>query len=512
MSLASEATASIGKPDCFFIGGRWVLPSTNAQFEVIEAATERPLFSVSEAKEADMSRAVAAARDAFDDGPWPRLTHAQRAEHLRALATGIRDRQSEFSRMWTQESGVLYGLAEDSTVGVAAFFDYYAGLAAEFPFEQRMEPTPSPVPGGEFGLLVREPVGVVGAIIPWNAPLWLIAYKLAPALLAGCTVVLKASPEAPGAAYLLAEVAESIALPAGVLNVITADREVSEMLVRDVRVDKISFTGSTAAGRKIGAICGERIARFTLELGGKSAAVILDDADISSAAAVLAGTECFLTGQVCASLTRIVVSRSRHDELVDALSSNFSQVVVGDPFDNRVQMGPLAIRRQRDRVEEFIAKGVAEGATLAVGGGRPKHLDRGWFIEPTVFGNVDNSSTLAREEIFGPVLSVIPADDERHAVTIANDSPYGLNASVFTNDVERARAVAGELRSGTVGHNAMRSDFGIAFGGFKQSGVGREGGREGLLAFLETKTVILDEPTARYRAGADSAASSPGGS
>jgi aldehyde dehydrogenase (NAD+) len=508
MSLANETRVHIRKPDCFFIGGEWVSPSTSAKFEVVEAATERPLFSVSEAKEADMSRAVAAARGAFDDGPWPRLTHAQRAEHLRALAAGIRDRQGEFSRMWTRESGVLYGFAEASTVDVAAFFDYYAGLAAEFPFEQRVEPSPSPVPGGEFGLLVREPVGVVGAIIPWNAPLWLIAYKLAPAFLAGCTVVLKASPEAPGAAYLLAEVAESIGLPAGVLNVITADRDVSEMLVRDVRVDKISFTGSTAAGRKIGSICGERIARFTLELGGKSAAVILDDADISSAAAMLAGAECFLTGQVCASLTRIVVSRSRHDELVDALSANFSQVVVGDPFDNRVQMGPLAIRRQRDRVEGFIAKGVAEGATLAAGGGRPKHLDRGWFIEPTVFGNVNNSSTIAREEIFGPVLSVIPADDERHAVAIANDSPYGLNASVFTNDVERARAVAGELRSGTVGHNAMRSDFGIAFGGFKQSGVGREGGREGLLAYLETKTVILDEPTARYRAGDDSAASS----
>src|SRR5258708_1812041 len=283
MSLASEAMAQIRKPDCLFVGGKWVSPSTSAKFEVIEAATELPLFSVSEAKEADMSRAVAAARGAFDDGPWPRLTHAQRAEHLRALAAGIRDRQGEVSRMWTREAGGLYGFAEASTVDGAAVFDYYAGPAAGFPFEQRVEPSPSPVPGGEFGLLVREPVGVVGAIIPWNAPLWLIAYKLAPAFLAGCTVVLKASPEAPGAAYLLAEVAESIGLPAGVLNVTTADRDVSEMLVRDVRVDKISFTGSTAAGRKIGAICGERIARLTLELGAKSATVILDDPAIPSA-------------------------------------------------------------------------------------------------------------------------------------------------------------------------------------------------------------------------------------
>jgi acyl-CoA reductase-like NAD-dependent aldehyde dehydrogenase len=497
--------APIRMPDRFFIGGQWVSPSTSAKFEVIDAATELPLFSVSEAKEADMSRAVAAARTAFDEGPWPRLTHAQRAEYLRAIAAGIRDRLDDVSQIWTRESGVLYALAQATTADIATSFDYYAGLATGFPFEQRVQPTPSPVPGGEFALLVREPVGVVGAIIPWNAPLFLIANKLAPALLAGCTVVLKASPEAPGAAYLLAEIVESIDVPAGVLNVITADRDVSEKLVRDARVDKISFTGSTAAGRKIGSICGERVARFTLELGGKSAAVILDDADISSAAAVLAGAECFLTGQVCSSLTRIVVSRNRHDELVDALSSNFSQVVVGDPFDVHSQMGPLATRRQRYRVEGFIAKGVEEGATLAAGGARPKHLDRGWFIEPTVFANVHNSSTIAREEIFGPVLSVIPADDERHAVTIANDSPYGLNASVFTNDIERARAVAGELRSGTVGHNAVRNDFRIAFGGFKQSGVGREGGREGLLAYLETKTVILDEPTGRYRAGADSA-------
>jgi acyl-CoA reductase-like NAD-dependent aldehyde dehydrogenase len=335
-------------------------------------------------------------------------------------------------------------------------------------------------------------VGVVGAIIPWNAPLSLAVYKLAPAFLAGCTAVLKASPEAPGAAYVLAEVAEAVGLPEGVLNVLTADREVSELLVRDPRVDKIAFTGSTAAGRRIASICGERIARYTLELGGKSAAVILDDADLDAAAAAIAGSECFLSGQVCSSLTRLVVSRSRHDEFVDKLAGVFSQVRVGDPFDPQTQMGPLAMARQRDRVEGLIAKGVDEGAKLVTGGGRPKHLDRGYYIEPTVFSNVDNSSTIAQEEIFGPVLSVIPADNEAQAVTIANDTIYGLNASVFTPDVDRARQVAARLRSGTVGHNAFRTDFGIAFGGFKQSGIGREGGTEGLLPYLETKTVILE--------------------
>jgi aldehyde dehydrogenase (NAD+) len=340
---------------------------------------------------------------------------------------------------------------------------------------------------------------VVGAIIPWNAPLSLAVYKIAPALLAGCTAVLKSSPEAPGAAYILAEIAEAIGLPAGVLNVVTADRGVSELLVRDPRIDKIAFTGSTAAGRRIASICGERIARYTLELGGKSAAVILDDADLMQTATTIAGVECVLSGQVCSSLTRLVVSRSRHDEFVEALAGVFSQVRVGDPFDPLTQMGPLAMRRQRDRVEGLIATGVDEGATLVTGGGRPKHLDQGYYIEPTVFGNVDNSSTIAQEEIFGPVLSVIPADDEKQAVRIANDTIYGLNASVFTNDVDRAREVAGQLRSGTVGHNNFRTDFGMAFGGFKQSGIGREGGREGLLPYLETKAVILEGKPANYR-------------
>jgi aldehyde dehydrogenase (NAD+) len=249
-------------------------------------------------------------------------------------------------------------------------------------------------------------------------------------------------------------------------------------------------------------LCGERIARCTLELGGKSAAVVLDDVDIETVASTISAAECFLSGQVCSSLTRIVVPRHRHDALLDALASSFSAVRVGDPFDPETQMGPLAAERQRDRVEGYIAKGIDEGATLATGGRRPSHLERGWFVEPTVFGNVDNSATIAREEIFGPVLSVIPAEDERDAVRIANDTIYGLNASVFTDDVERAREVAGQLRSGTVGHNAFRTDFGVAFGGFKQSGLGREGGTEGLLPFLETKTIILEGRSGTYRTSA----------
>jgi aldehyde dehydrogenase (NAD+) len=494
MTPTNETVVPLGHLDRFFIGGAWVSPSSDAMIDVIDSGTEELFFRVAEAKAADMTRAVDAAREAFDDGPWPRMSHAERAGYLRALGAGLQERAGDVGQIWPRESGVVHAFAEPSAVAWANAFNFYAGLAETFPFEEQATPE-----AGEFGLIVREPVGVVGAIIPWNAPLIMIAYKVAPALIAGCTVILKCSPEAPGEGYVLAEVARAIGLPDGVLNVVTADREVSELLVRDPRVDKITFTGSTAAGRRIGSICGERIARCTLELGGKSAAVILDDMDLATAAGTLTAFECFLSGQVCSSLTRIVVTRSRHDELVDALAQSFSQVHVGDPFDPQTQMGPLAVRRQRERVEGYIAKGVAEGATLASGGGRPKHLDRGWFIEPTVFGNVDNASTIAQEEIFGPVLSVIPADDEQHAIKIANDSIYGLNASVFTNDVDRARDVARQLRSGTVGHNAFRTDFTMAFGGFKQSGIGREGGTEGLLPFLETKSVILEGRPAGYR-------------
>jgi betaine-aldehyde dehydrogenase len=267
-------------------------------------------------------------------------------------------------------------------------------------------------------------------------------------------------------------------------------------LVRNPGVDKIAFTGSTSAGRKIAAACGERIARCTLELGGKSPAVVLDDYDIEAAAQTVASGCGYLTGQVCHSLTRVIVSRRRHDGMVDALSEAVNAMRIGDPFDSASDVGPLATARQRAQVERYIAIGRREGARLAAGGGRPTHLARGFYVEPTVFGNVENHSTIGREEIFGPVLCVIPADNEQHAIELANDTIYGLNASVFTNDAARAYAVARQLRSGTVGQNASRTDFFIGFGGFKQSGLGREGGIEGLTSFLESKTVVFDSPAA----------------
>lgn len=495
MSVIERPSVNLRHTDKLFIDGQWVTPSTDSMIAVIDSATEATAFTVAEAAEVDMQRAVSAARSAFDSGPWPRLSHGERAVYLRAIAAGLRERSDDIGALWPREAGVLHSVARQIGAGAAGRFEFYAALADSFAFEEEKTPTA----GGEFGLLVREPVGVVGAIVPWNAPLGLMSSKLAPALLAGCTAVLKLSPEAPGEGYVLAEIAEEVGLPPGVLNVVTADREVSELLVRNPGVDKISFTGSVAAGRRIASICGERIARCTLELGGKSAAVILDDIDLGRVAAALAPAACSISGQVCSSLTRIVVSRHRHDELVDLLASQLSSIRIGDPFDPDSQMGPLASQAQFDRVLSYVSRGADEGATLATGGRRPPELDRGFYVEPTVFGNVDNGSTIAREEIFGPVLSVIPVSDELEAVAVANDTIYGLNASVFTDDVDRARAVAAELRSGTVGHNAFRTDVGIAFGGFKQSGIGREGGREGLYPYLETKTVILDGRPVGYR-------------
>ena len=488
MSTLANSAVPFGHHNQLFIGGQWVKPSTDSRFDVIAPATEELYVSVAEAQEADMKGAVAAAREAFDRGPWPSMSHSERAGYLRAIASGLNERADDVAKTWPNEMGILHSIAQSFADSMGGVYEYYASLADTFSFEERHHPHA----GGEIGLLVREPVGVVALIVPWNAPINLIANKLAPALLAGCTVIIKASPEAPSSAYIMAEIAEAAGVPPGVINVITAEREVSELLVRHPGVDKISFTGSTAAGRKIASICGDRIARYTLELGGKSAAVIFDDYDVGTAADSLVGPACLMSGQVCSSLTRIIVTRNRHDDLVDALSARFGAIAIGDPFDPATEIGPIAMRRQRDRMEKLMEIGVSEGAKLAVGGKRPSHLNRGFFIEPTVFGNVDNNSTLAREELFGPVISVIAADSETHAVELANDTIYGLNNSVFTNDPDRAYRAARELRSGTVGHNNFRTDFSIAFGGFKQSGVGREGGIEGLHPYLEVKTVILE--------------------
>jgi acyl-CoA reductase-like NAD-dependent aldehyde dehydrogenase len=492
--VAVGREAPIRFPSKFFINGSWVMPSSNAYFDVIFPATEEVFVRVVAAQKADVSLAVAAAREAFDRGPWPRLSHCERAAFLRRISQKIAERAGDAAQIWPNEMGILHSVAKAYSPGVADVYDYYAALAETFEFEEQHKSV-----AANCGLLVREPVGVVGAIIPWNGPMSLIAFKSAPALLAGCTIVIKASPEAPGHALMMGEIAQEIGVPAGVVNVLTADREASEALVVHAGVDKIAFTGSTVAGRRIASLMGARIGRCTLELGGKSAAIVLDDYDVETAARELSTNACAFTGQVCAALSRIIVPKHKHDDFVDAIADNFKKVQVGDPFDPASQMGPLAMRRQRDRVEGYIASGRDAGYRIAAGGGRPSHLDRGFFIEPTVFANVDNSAVFAQEEIFGPIVPVIAAHDDEHAVQIANDSVYGLNGAIFTSDVDRAYALARQIRTGTVGHNGFKLDFGIAFGGVKQSGVGREGGVEGLRAYLESKTLLLDNLPSHLR-------------
>ena len=487
MAVGDCGFAAIKHPDCLYIDGAWVTPSTTRKLEVINPATEDTVCHVAEAMEPDVERAVAAARRAFDSGPWPLMSHEERAGLMRAVAERVRARAPDYAQAWTQEVGTLFHVAQHAAEMAAGQFDAYADLARTFRFEEAHNSTR----GAAAAFLVHEPVGVVAAIIPWNAPLQLLAIKVAPAMLAGCTIVIKASPEAPLDAYIFAEICEEVGLPSGVINMLVADRQVSEQLVRNRLIDKVSFTGSTAAGSKIASICGERVARVTLELGGKSAAVVLDDYGIEEAASALAQATPMLSGQVCAALTRIIVPRHRHDDLVDALSTAFRSIRIGEPYDGDAQLGPLAMKRQLERVEGFVANGVEDGARLVTGGRRPTEFNRGYYFEPTVFANVDNRSTIARDEIFGPVVSVIPASSEEDAIRLADDSDYGLNACVFTNDAACAYDVARRLRSGTVSHNKFMVDTGISFGGFKRSGIGREGGTVGLLPYLESKTILL---------------------
>jgi betaine-aldehyde dehydrogenase len=474
--------------DKLYIGGAWVTPSSDGKIEVVSPVTEEVIFKVAEAREPDMDRAVAAARAAFDKGPWPRLTHAERAEWMLKFGAALKARNDELGHIWTSQIGALHALTRNAGKGAAAHFDRYAALADTFEWE---EPHTA-ADGHGRAMIVREAVGVVAAVVPWNSPLALACGKLAPGMLAGCTFVVKASPETPLDAYVMAEVAEAIGLPAGVLNVVAAHRPASEHLIRNPGVDKVAFTGSSAAGKRIASILGERMARYTMELGGKSAAIVLDDYSVDEAVQSLTGSLCRLSGQVCAALTRVIVPRERHDEFAEGFVEAMKKINPGDPYDPASMLGPLAMERQLERVQGYIAKGQEEGATLAVGGGRPAALNRGYYFEPTLFSNVDNRMVIAQEEIFGPVISLIPCDGEEDAIRIANDSVYGLNGAVLTHDNQRAYDVARQIRAGNVSQGRMRVDFSIAFGGFKQSGVGREGGRDGLLPYLEPKTLMLD--------------------
>ena len=477
--------ANLSHPEHLFIGGTWTSPAQDTRIDLISPATEERLGCVAAATTADVDRAVAIARDAFDHGPWPRLSGSERAAKLRRIGDTMVARSEDFARAWSQQVGMPYAHSAAVAGNFRGYFDYYAQLA-----EQGFEEARTPAAGGAC-VVVREPVGVVAAVVPWNAPLATMLLKVAPALAAGCTIIAKPSPETPLEALILAECIAEAGLPEGVFSVLTADREVSDYLIRQKEVDKVSFTGSTVAGLHIASICGSRMARCTTELGGKSAAIILDDAKIETIVAGIMPNLIGITGQQCAAFSRILVPARRRDEITEALAAAFQQVRVGDPFDVETQMGPVVSRRQLDRVCGYIARGSSDGARIVTGGGRPAHLPKGWYVEPTLFTEVTNDMVIAREEIFGPVGTIITYDDEEQGVAIANDSDYGLSGGVFTEDTERAYAVARRIRTGNFTQNGRVIDYTIPYGGFKMSGLGREGGTEGLHGFTEVKAVFL---------------------
>ncbi|MEV4837148.1 aldehyde dehydrogenase [Nonomuraea sp. NPDC049486] len=469
--------------DKLFIGGEWVTPAGTGTIDVISPHTEEVVGRVPDGTAEDVDRAVAAAREAFDHGPWPRMTFAERAAVIGRLAEIYAERQGEMAALITEEMGspiTFSNLAQaPQPLGM---LQYYAQYGATFEQEEQRP--------GVFGPVTvrREPVGVVAAVVPWNVPQFVTMTKVAPALLAGCAIVLKPAPETPLDAYVLADMAREAGVPAGVLNIVPAGREVSEHLVSHPGVDKVAFTGSTAAGRRIASICGEQLKRVSLELGGKSAAIVLDDADLASSMGMLAIASLMNNGQACVAQTRILASRNRYDEVVEAVVNMVNSQPVGDPADPATGIGPLVARRQQERVEGYIKIGMDEGAKVVVGGLERPH-DRGWYVAPTVFANVTNDMRIAREEIFGPVLAVIPYEDEADAVRIANDSDYGLAGTVWTADTEHGMDVARQVRAGTYGVNCYMIETGAPFGGYKASGLGRELGPEGLAGYLEYKTI-----------------------
>jgi aldehyde dehydrogenase (NAD+) len=472
--------------DRLFIGGELVQPASTHTIDVVSACTEELLGRVPEAVEPDVDAAVAAARKAFDDPQgWAHWAPARRASVLESFAGELAARSQELVHWVSSQNGMPVTVAHRlEAAAPPALLRYYAQLIQQLPVE---EVRPSLIAGTT--VVRREPIGVLAAIVPWNFPQSLAFFKLAPALAAGCTVVLKPSPETVLDSYVVAEAAQAAELPAGVLNIIPGGRETGGYLVAHRGVDKVSFTGSTAAGRAVGEVCGRLLRPVTLELGGKSAAIVLDDADLTSHLPEVFAATMLNSGQTCFLGTRILAPRNRYDDVVESLRALVGSLQVGDPFDTDTQLGPLVSERQRDRVESYIRKGQDEGARLVAGGGRPDGLDRGWYVEPTVFADVDNRSTIAQEEIFGPVLSVIPYSDVDEAVQLANDSDYGLGGSVWSADPERAMDVARRIQTGSVGVNSYVLDPGAPFGGVKASGVGRELGPEGLAANQVTKSI-----------------------
>lgn len=472
--------------DSFFIGNEWVKPASDRRFTLINASTEEIIGTAPEACEADVDAAVAAARRALTQSGWSDISPRDRAAVMERFMGAIAARGEDLAKMVSAQNGMPIGISVplegQFSVGV---IQYYTELA-----KTMGQPDVRPSQMGKETLVEGTPVGVVAAIVPWNFPVTLALNKIAPAMAAGCTLVIKPSPGTVLDSYILAEAALEAGVPAGVLNWIAADRDVGAYLVAHPGVDKVAFTGSTGAGRAIGRTCGEMLRPVTLELGGKSAAILLEDADLNSFLQGVPMASMLNNGQACYNGTRILAPKGRYGEVVDALAGLANSLVVGDALDPATHVGPMASSAHRDRVESYIEIGKRE-ARLVAGGGRPKDTNRGWFVEPTIFADVDNAARIAQEEIFGPVLSVIPYDGEDDAIRIANDSQFGLGGSVWSTDSAHATDIARKVQSGTVGVNGYMPSLGSPFGGVKASGLGREFGPEAIGAYQNTKSIYV---------------------
>lgn len=476
--------------DELLIDGEWRKPSSSIRIPVVSPSTEEVIGEAPDANADDVDAAVKAARRSFDEGVWRLKPVEERAEVLERALGLIEPKLDEIGRLVTSEMGLPTSIAGMQIPGALAVGKYFLDVARNSPLSEVRQTMYGPA------AVVKEPVGVVASIAPWNGPFNMAVSKIWPALVTGCSVVYKPAPETPLDGFSIAEALHEAGVPAGVFNYLTGDRDAGRALVAHPGVDKISFTGSTAAGRQIGQEAGGSFKRLQLELGGKSAAIVLDDADLQTTMAGLAMGSFFNTGQVCAAYSRVLVPASRYDEVVGALVATAESFVVGDPFDPATTMGPLVSKRQQERVLGYIEAGRAEGATVATGGGIPAGLEKGAFVQPTVFTGVENGMKIAQEEIFGPVASVLRYETVDEAIAIANDSEYGLHGAVFTTDPQKAADVARRVRTGTFSVNSFVYNTEAPFGGVKCSGVGRDTGPEAVQSYYELKTVNLTEDVA----------------